>query len=56
MFSDDKHMHFAPMIGENQQLVTNELVEFEKFPVEVQDWKKINDHFRGKYRIYQFNK
>ena len=52
MFSDDKHMHFAPMIRENQQLVTNEPVEFEKFPVEVQDCKKITDHFREIYKIY----
>ena len=52
MFSDDKHMHFAPMISENQQLVTNEPVEFEKFPVEVQDCKKITDHFREIYKIY----
>ena len=40
------------MIGENQQLVTNEPVEFEKEPVEVQDCRKITDHFRGIYRIY----
>jgi hypothetical protein len=42
------------MIGENRQLslVTNELVEFEKFSVEVQDCMKITDHFRGIYRIY----
>ena len=52
MFSDDKHMHFAPMIRENQQLVTNEPVEFEIFPVEVQDCKKITDHFREIYKIY----
>ena len=31
------------MIGENQQLVTYE-------PVEVQDCRKITDHFRGIYR------
>jgi hypothetical protein len=38
------------MNGENWQLVTNE-------PVEVQDCRKIRDHFRGIYRIYpQFNK
>ena len=30
----------------------NEPVEFEKQPVEVQDWRKITDHFRGIYRIY----
>ena len=33
------------MIGENRQLVTNE-------PVEVGDFKKITDHFRGIHRIY----
>ena len=32
------------MSGENRQLFTNE-------PVEVQDCRKINDHFRGIYRI-----
>ena len=41
-----------PMIGENQQLVTDEPVEFEKWPVEVKDCRKITDHFRGNYRIY----
>ena len=40
------------IIGENWQLVTNEPVEFEKQPVEVQDCRKITDHFRGNYRIY----
>ncbi len=40
------------MIGKNRQLVTNEPVEFEKYPVEVQDCKKIIDHFRGSYRMY----
>ena len=40
------------MIGENQQLVTNEPIEFEKEPVEVQDCRKITDHFGGIYRIY----
>jgi hypothetical protein len=43
---------FGSMIGENRQLVTNELVEFEKYPVEVQNCKKNIDHFRGIYRIY----
>ena len=33
------------MIRENRQLVANE-------PVEVQDCRKISDHFRGIYRIY----
>ena len=40
------------MIGENWQLVTNELVEFEKTPGVVQDSRKITDHFRGIYRVY----
>ena len=34
-----------PMIEENQQLITND-------PVEVQDCRKLTDHFRGIYRIY----
>ena len=33
------------MIGENQQFVTNE-------PVEVQDCRRIADHFQGICRIY----
>ena len=40
------------MIGENRRLVTDEPVEFEKQPVEAQDYRKIDDHFRGSYRIY----
>ena len=40
------------MIGENRQSITNEPVEFEKWPVEVQDCRKITDHFWGIYRIY----
>ena len=44
---------FGAMIGENRQVVTNELVEFEKEPVEVhQDFREITDRFRGIYRIY----
>ena len=41
------------MIGENRHLVTNEPVEFEKFPVDVQNCRKITDHSRGIYRIYR---
>ena len=33
------------MTGDNQQLLTNE-------PVEIQDYKKITDRFRGIYKIY----
>ena len=39
------------MIRENRQLFTDEPAEFEKEPVEVQDCRKITDHFRGIYRI-----
>ena len=39
------------MIWENRQLVTDEPVEFEKYTVEVQDCRRITDHFRGIYRI-----
>ena len=40
------------MIRENRQLVTNEPVEFKEQPVEVQDFKRITNHFRGIYGIY----
>ena len=35
-------------------LVTDEPVEFEKQPVEVEDCWKITHHFRGIYRIYPY--
>ena len=40
------------MIGENRQLVTDEPVEFEGSPVEVQECRKITGHFRGIYSVY----
>jgi hypothetical protein len=40
------------MIGENRQLVTDEPVEFERIPGEVQDCRIITGRFRGIYRIY----
>ena len=40
------------MMGENRQLVTNEPVEIEKLPVEVQDCRKLTDHFREICRVY----
>ena len=48
-----KTYYTTPMIGGNRQLslVANEPVEFEGKPVEVQDSRKITDHFRGIYRI-----
>jgi hypothetical protein len=50
--SDSKFRQLHAMIGENRQLVPDELVEFEKHPVDVQDCRKITDHFRGIYRIH----
>ena len=41
------------MFGKNRQLVTDEQVQFEKQPVEVRDFRRIIDHFRGFYRIKQ---
>ena len=46
------NMHFRSRLRVNQRLVTNELVEVEKQLVEVQDFWRIIDHFRGIYRIY----
>ena len=40
------------MFGKNRRLVTDEQVEFEKQLVEVRDFRRITDHFRGLYRIY----
>ena len=39
------------MIRESRQLVTDEPVEVEKSQVEVQDFRRITDHFRGIYGI-----
>jgi hypothetical protein len=39
------------MIGENRKLVIDEPVEFEKLRVEVQDFKRITNHFIGIYKI-----
>ena len=36
----------------NRLLVTDELVEFEEQPVEVQDFREITGHSRGIYKIY----
>ena len=35
------------MNGENRLLVLDELVEFERRPIEVQDFKKTTHRFRG---------
>ena len=43
------------MIGENEKLVTNEPVEFEKSPVEVEDCRKTTNLFDGICRIYHPN-
>ena len=39
------------MNGENLPLVTDEPIEFEEKPLEVQDFKKCTNHSRGIYRI-----
>ena len=41
--------HLEPALGESRRLVTDEPVEFEKEPVEVPDFRRISDHFRGIY-------
>ena len=40
------------MIKENQQLVIDKPVEFEKWLFEVQECRKITDHFGGIYGFY----
>ena len=40
------------MIGDNRQLVIDKLVEFEKLPIEVQDFRKITNHFKKICEIY----
>jgi hypothetical protein len=40
------------MSRENQLLVTDEPVEFQKQPLEVEDCRKFTDHFRGIYGIH----
>ena len=49
-----RHPSFLPskMGGENQPLVTDEPVEFEKQPVAVQDFRKSTHHCRGMCVIY----
>ena len=49
------HQFLGPMISEKRQLVTDELVEFEKKPVEVQGFRNITNHFRGIYGILYLN-
>ena len=45
---------YGSMIKEKQQLITNEQVEFEKQPIDIQDCMKITNHFRAIYRIYPY--
>ena len=45
-------VHGTALLEENRRLVKDELVKFEKYPVEVQQLKKIADHFTGICRIY----
>ena len=46
------HGFYGQSSSINQLLVTDEPVEFEEWLVEVQDFRKSTDHFRGIYRIY----
>jgi hypothetical protein len=39
-----KNPKITTMIGKNRQLVADELVEFQIYPVEVQDCRKITDY------------
>ena len=50
----DEHLGhgFLSMHGKNRPLVTDELVEFEKLPIEMQDFGKITHHFRGIYGMH----
>jgi hypothetical protein len=41
-----------PLNMENQWLVTDDPIEYEKQPAEVGDFRRITDHFKGIYRIY----
>ena len=43
---------FISTLIELFSVITNEPIEFEKYPVEVQDFNKITDHFRKIYGIY----
>ena len=45
------------MNRENQPLVTDEMVELEKYRIKIQNFRKIIDHVRGNLRdVPQFNK
>jgi hypothetical protein len=43
------------MIEDNRQLVTDEPVEFEKIPAEVQDFRRITNHFLEEFMEYTSN-
>ena len=47
-----KGLRYGPIDKENQPLVTNEWVEFEKQPVEVQDFQHVIGNVRENWRIY----
>ena len=40
------------MNGKNRPIITEKLVEFEKQPVQAQEFRNITDHFRGIYMEY----
>jgi hypothetical protein len=39
-------------MGRKRPIITEELVEFAKQPVEAQEFRNITDHFRGIYMEY----
>ena len=46
------YLTVVAMNGENRPRVTDEPVEFEKYPVEIQNFRKIIIHSRGIWEIY----
>ena len=45
------HANITPTSTGLSSAITNELVEFEKLPVQVQNFKKHTNHFEGVYKI-----
>ena len=50
-FQSDCQVAISPLDGENQQLVIDEPIEFQKQPMEFQDFGKTTHRFRQIYRI-----
>ena len=45
-------MCMGALLGKIRRLVIDEPVEFEKKPVDIRDFKRVIDRFRGIYGIY----